>query len=228
MALLLNIWTSILLAIVYLTFQVFPLIFQAPHKMPSSSINSKYTNPTPEIYGHGFSIQFSGLTFLGMGIGIVGATVIPGPKWWEKTEARSHQAGTPETHLLMGEIGGILVPLSLYMIAFTTYPHVHWIAPILCSIPLGAGTFFVFSSVFMYLVVAYRPIAASAMASNTAMRCLLSAILPLWATPMYERMGTVGATVFLAGVMTVLAPLPFIFRRRGKVIRSTSKFAAKD
>jgi hypothetical protein len=108
----------------------------------------------------------------------------------------------------MGQIGGILVSVGLYGIAFTTYKNVHWIAPIIASVPFGTGIYFVFSSSFTYLVVAYRPVAASAMASNSAMRSSFAAAFPLFASQMYDALGTVGATALLAGLATAMAPLP--------------------
>ena len=39
--------------------------------------------------------------------------------------------------------------------AFTTYKHVHWSGPVIGSIPFGAGTYFIFTGVFTYLVTAY-------------------------------------------------------------------------
>jgi hypothetical protein len=108
----------------------------------------------------------------------------------------------------MGQVGGILVSISLFCIAFTTYKDLHWIAPIIASVPFGTGIYFVYSSSFTYLVVAYRPIAASAMASNSAMRSTFAAAFPLFASQMYRALGTVGATALLAGLATAMAPLP--------------------
>jgi predicted phage tail protein len=73
---------------------------------------------------------------------------------------------------------------------------------------MGTGLYLVFNSVFTYLVVAYRPIAASAMAANSAVRSFFAAGFPLFAGAMYAKLGTVGATALLAGLMTVMAPLP--------------------
>ncbi|KAK7054503.1 hypothetical protein VNI00_003701 [Paramarasmius palmivorus] len=189
MALLLNLWTSVILGILYLAFQAFPIIFQGKH---------------------GFNVQETGLSFLGIGIGMAGA--MPTQVWWNKLVAKeaskNYGQAPPEAHLLKGELGGILVPLGLYWLAFTTYAHVHWIVPIIASVPFGAGAYLVYGSVFTYLVTAYRPIAASAMASNSAMRSTFAAVFPLFAKQMYDALGTVGATALLAGVMTVLAPLP--------------------
>jgi len=62
MALLLNIWTALLLGILYLSFQAFPIIFQ--------------TN-------HGFNEQSTGLTFLGIGIGMIIA--ISSQPFWNRS-----------------------------------------------------------------------------------------------------------------------------------------------
>jgi len=59
MALLLNIWTALLLGILYLTFQAFPIIFE--------------TN-------HGFNEQSTGLSFLGIGFGMI-AAISSQPLW---------------------------------------------------------------------------------------------------------------------------------------------------
>ncbi|KIY70320.1 MFS general substrate transporter [Cylindrobasidium torrendii FP15055 ss-10] len=207
MALLLNIWTALILGILYLTFQAFPVIFMEKH---------------------GFNMQMTGLTYLGIGLGLTLA--LASQPWWNRFFRRKvvENGGhpEPEIRLYMGELGGILVPLGLYWIAFTTWKSIHWIVPILGSVPFGAGIFLVFNSVFTYLVTAYRPIAASAMASNSALRSAFAAAFPLFAGPMYHGMGTIGATALLAGVMTVSAPLPFIFRRIGKRLRQKSRFAA--
>lgn len=100
------------------------------------------------------------------------------------------------------------MPISLFWLAFTTYPHVHWIVPMLASVPFGAAILFCFASIFTYTVTAYRPIAASAMAANTFVRTASAAAFPLFADQMYHRLGTAGATALLAGLTTLAAPLP--------------------
>lgn len=133
----------------------------------------------------------------------------------------------PEVHLRMGQVGAILTPIctfqslsyqsfllmhdiivALFCVAFTSYRHIHWLAPIVSSLPFGSGIFFIFTSVFTYLVTAYRPIAASAMAANSALRSSFAAVFPLFAHPMYARLGAPGATALLAGLMTLMVPLP--------------------
>ena len=101
-----------------------------------------------------------------------------------------------------------MFPISLLWIAFTTYPTVHWIAPIIASILFGMSVFYSFNAVFTYLVVAYGPIAASAMASNTFVRGCFAAAFPLFTDAMYKKLGTVGATGLLGGLAALFTPLP--------------------
>ncbi|KAF8342500.1 MFS general substrate transporter [Amanita rubescens] len=206
MVLILNTWTALLLGILYLAFQAFPFIF---------------------INLHHFNTQSVGLSFLGIGVGtFLGLATQP---YWNYRYLRESEKNAgdppPEVHLRIGQVGGILCPMSLFCLAFTSYRHVHWIAPIISSIPFGTGTFFIFTSVFTYLVTAYRPIAASAMASNSAMRSSFAAGFPLFAGPMYARLSAPGATALLAGLMALMIPLPFVFDRIGDRLRAKSRFA---
>ncbi|KAI0637769.1 MFS general substrate transporter [Trametes polyzona] len=207
MALALDVWSALLLGILYLAFQAFPIIFEDVH---------------------GFNVQSTGLSFLGIGVGMVIA--LASQPYWNRLfrrEAIKHEGHPPpEVRLFIGQAGAILAPLGLYIMAFTTYKQVHWIGPIIGSIPFGTGTVYIFTGVFTYLVTAYRPIAASAMAANSALRSTFAAVFPLFAGAMYHRLGTVGATALLAGLTTLMAPLPrFIFYRVGARLRSTSRFA---
>ncbi|KZS95550.1 MFS general substrate transporter [Sistotremastrum niveocremeum HHB9708] len=207
MALLLDIWSALLLGILYLTFQAFPIIFEQVH---------------------GFNEQSTGLTFLGMGIGMVG-TIATQPffrKIQRKRAEKYDGKPPPETRLIVGFVGAILVPISLFWLAFTTYKKVHWIVPIIASIPFGSGIVFVYTAVFTYLVVAYRMYAASAMAGNSFLRSSFAAVFPLFATPMFDRLGTVGAVALLAGLSTIMAPLPFLFFKYGARLRQHSRFAS--
>jgi len=205
MVLLLDTWTALTLGILYLAFQAFPIIFGR----------------------HGFSPQFIGLSFLGIGVGMV-LSGLSQPFWNRLTlkEIQKHGTVRPESRLIMGQVGGVLIPIGLFWIAFTTYHSVHWIVPIIASIPFGMGIFYTFSSTFTYLITAYRPIAASVLASNSFLRSIFACVFPLFTSAMYNTLGTVGATALVAGLATLFAPLPFIFYKIGARLRAQSKFAA--
>ncbi|KAJ3561103.1 hypothetical protein NP233_g10402 [Leucocoprinus birnbaumii] len=196
----------VVMGILYLSFQVYPIIFEQQH---------------------GFNLQETGLGFLGIGVGLLMGLATQ-PLWnrfHDRITERNNGKLPPEARLYMGQVGGICIPVSLFWLAFTTYPSVHWIVPIIASVPFGAGIYFVYTSTFTYLVTAYRPVAASAMAGNSAMRATFGAVFPLFAGAMYTRLGTVGATALLAGLMTLIAPLPFVIARIGPSLRRQSRFA---
>jgi len=180
-----------------LTFQAFPIIFEGRH---------------------GFNMQSTGLTFLGMGAGMI-LRLCTQPYWNRRyhnyKDAHSQKEPPPEFRLRMGQVGAVLVPTSLFCLAFTTYPSVHWIVPVLASVPFGTGTYFIFTASFTYIVVAHRPIASFALTCNTTMRTTFAAAFPLFARQMYDTLGTVGATVLLAGLTTAMAPLPFVLDYMG-------------
>ncbi|KAG8896612.1 hypothetical protein FRB99_008801, partial [Tulasnella sp. 403] len=220
MALALDIWSALLLGVLYLTFQAFPT----------------------RVFGkdRGFNTQMSGLSFVGIGIGMFIA-IVSQPYWiklyreervppwekemrkerelererWAKADAEKGDAialvrkdPEPESRLLIGMAGAILVPIGLFWFAFTTPLHIHWIVPMIATIPFGIGVIYSFVAVWTFLVHAYRPHAASAMAGNSFMRSAFAAAFPLIAIPMYARLGVVGATALLAGLSLVMTPLP--------------------
>lgn len=128
MCLSLCIYSAFLLGILYLFFGAFPLIFS--------------TN-------HGFTLWQTGLTFLGIVVGLVGA-LLTNPLWkknYDRLAAKANanlqgenaQKPDPELRLPPAILGGILVPISLFWVGWTTYPSVHWIVPIIGSILFGAG-----------------------------------------------------------------------------------------
>ncbi|KIO18170.1 hypothetical protein M407DRAFT_246553 [Tulasnella calospora MUT 4182] len=232
MALLLNIWSALLLGILYLTFEAFPT----------------------RVFGRdrGFNTQMSGLSFVGIGIGMVIA-IASQPYWikvykedripyWErkmraerqkcveegekedKSAWRKHEP-EPEARLLIGMVGAVLVTLGLFWFAFTTPHPIHWIVPMLATVPFGLGVIYAFISIWTFLVHAYRPYAASAMAGNSFTRSAFAAAFPLISTPMYARLGVVGATGLLAGLSALMMPLPFVFYHYGKRLRKNSRFA---
>lgn len=130
MCLSLCIYTAFVLGILYLFFGAFPLIFT--------------TN-------HGFVLWQTGLTFLGLVVGLL-AGFLSNPFWHRNYERLVAKANAnvpvgeklpkpePELRLIPAILGGILIPISLFWVGWTTYPSVHWIVPIVGSVLFGAGS----------------------------------------------------------------------------------------
>jgi hypothetical protein len=136
----------------------------------------------------------------------VSATRVPVEDWHGWSNSRSNRY--PLLLNPIGRVGTKPAPLGLFWFAFTSYPHVHWILPIIGSIFIGLGMMYAFTSVFTFLVVAYRPYAASAMAGNSFIRSAFAAAFPLVTNAMYKNLGVVGASALLAGLTMTMLPLP--------------------
>ncbi|PQE27675.1 major facilitator superfamily transporter protein [Rutstroemia sp. NJR-2017a BBW] len=157
MCLNLCIFSAILLGILYLFFGAFPLVF---------------------VGNHGFTLSQVGLSFLGLFIGMLAAAATD-PYWHHnyvrlirQREERTGEVGgsEPEYRLPPAILGAVLVPIGLFMFAWTTYSSVHWIVPIIGSAIFGMGTLLVFTGIFTFLVDAYPLYAASSLAANSFLR----------------------------------------------------------
>ncbi|KAJ5150877.1 drug/proton antiporter YHK8 [Penicillium canariense] len=212
MCLNLCVFSAILLGILYLFFGAFQLVFN-------------------EVYG--FNQWQRGLCFMGLFVGMVLA-IMSDPIWrrnYMRLERNFLKATNstnefqPEWRLPPAILGGPLVTIGLFIFAWTTYPDVHWIAPVIGSALFGAGTVLVFSGVFTFLVDAYPDFAASALAANSFMRSSFGGIFPLFGIQMYNNLGFHWATSLLAFLTLVMTPFPYIFFRYGAQIRKKSRFA---
>ncbi|KAK4166482.1 major facilitator superfamily domain-containing protein [Cladorrhinum sp. PSN259] len=211
MAVILNVYTAVLLGLLYLFFGAFPLIFR--------------TN-------HGFNLWQVGLTFTGLLVSMVLACALT-PVWdrvrhWLR-EKRLRETGElrdePEDQLPQVIFGAPLITGGLFWFGFTSTPDIHWIVPLVGSAVFGLGMSFAFTGVFTFLVAAYPRYAASALASNALVRCSFAAAFPLFGYQMYEELGFQWATGLLAFITLALLPFPYIFFRYGKKIRARSRFA---
>lgn len=64
--------------------------------------------------------------------------------------------------------------MGLFIFAWTCMPvRIHWIAPIISTVPYGAGLVLLFLSVSNYVVDSYLLMAASVLAGGTVMRSIL-------------------------------------------------------
>jgi len=213
MCLLLCLLSAILLGILYLFFGAFPLVFGK---------------------NHGFTLSQIGLTFLGLFVGMV-AGIASDPLWRRNymrlvknysKETGREGASEPEFRLPPTIVGAWIVPIALFGFAWTSYPWVHWIVPIIFSGLFGLGNIFVFSGVFTFLVDCYPLYAASALAANSFARSSFAAAFPLFGVQMYNTLGYQWAGSLLAFLALAMAPFPYLFFRYGKRLRGQSRFAS--
>ncbi|OZJ05888.1 hypothetical protein BZG36_00885 [Bifiguratus adelaidae] len=207
--LLLSIYVAFVYGILYLLFEAFPLVFEGVHHL---------------------SPGISGLSFIGIGVGMVIAVsfTFVGDKIYADAAKKNGGRAPPEARIPLSLAGAILLPIGLFWFAWTTFPSVHWIAPMLAGIPFGAGMVSIFLSLTNYLVDAYLMHAASALAANALLRSLFGAAFPLFAIQLFQGLGNQWGASLLGFIAVAMAPFPFLFYKYGAKVRMMSKFAMSD
>ena len=227
-------FSAILLGILYLFFGTFDLVF---------------TN----VYG--FNQWQVGLTFFGLLTGMIVA-LLSDPIWHfnylrllrnhNDTTHTHDSAGSststsqpekedidytimhsePEFRLPPAIIGGWLSTFGLFIFAWTIYPSIHWLVPLIGAALFGCGMILVFSGVFTFLVEAFPLFAASALSANAFARSTFAGAFPLFGVQMYEKLGYHWATTLLAVLTLLCAPFPYLFFVYGKKLRGRSRFGS--
>ena len=209
MCLNLCLFSSLLLGILYLFFGAFNLVFT-------------------ETYG--FSLYQVGLSFLGLLVGML-FTIASDPLWqrnYLRLVRNNSNCSEPEYRLPPAIGGSILTVIGLFWFAWTTYPSVHWIVPIVGAGFFGAGVVLVFSGVFTFLVEAFPLYAASGLAANSFARSSFAAAFPLFGLQMYNKLGFQWASSLLALLTLAMAPFPYLFYLYGRRLRQRSRFSSMN
>jgi len=155
---------------------------------------------------------------------------IPGYFYWKYRWQSKHidQNGylSPEEHLPPACFGALCLPISLFWFGWTgNFVSIHWIVPIIASMPFSIGGCLIFNSIFCYEADAYPRYAASVLAGNDFLRSSFGGAFPLFASAMFHNL-EVGWACTLLGCLTVLfLPYPFFLYKFGKRIRRGSRYA---
>lgn len=176
---------------------------------------------------YGFSQGTAGLSFLGIGIGmllglfIFGATSDKIVTYLTKKNGGERKPEYRLPHLM---IGAALVPIGLFWYGWSAQARVHYIMPIIGTGFVGAGLLATFMPIGTYLVDAFTIYAASAMAANTVLRSAVGAFLPLAGPSMYKKLGLGWGNSVLAFIALALWPVSLGFYVYGERIRTSKRF----
>ncbi|KAK3699145.1 hypothetical protein LTR37_016619 [Vermiconidia calcicola] len=181
---------------------------------------------------HGLSQGLTGLCFLGIVVGLFGASaLVPLIYRWAKRDLQKikEQGGDrlpPEFRLWYAMLGGAFaLPISLFWMAWTTRPDISIWSPLAASVFFGYGTLCVFVTCYQYIIDAYESYAASALASVTFIRYMASGGMVIVGIPFYENLGVAYTLTILGCITAALVPVPYLFYKYGHWIRSKSKYA---
>lgn len=200
-----NAYIAIIYGILYLCFVAYPLIYTGLR---------------------GWSLGFTGLAFIGIGVGTMIAIVTePIARRVVNSHKKDPETGRvyPEASISIVCFASLLCPIGQLWFSWTSVPiTIHWVWPILAGIPFGAGNCLVFIYASNYIAGSYGIYAASALAGNSVVRSFVGGTLPLAGPKMYEAMSPQWAGTLLGLVQVVLIPIPFVFYKYGDRIRARS------
>ncbi|EKM53821.1 uncharacterized protein PHACADRAFT_211461 [Phanerochaete carnosa HHB-10118-sp] len=189
----------------------------------------------PVVFGedYGWNDGLVGLTFISVWIGLAGALIVT-PQLEKNYRARMIAKGgkaDPEDRLVGMMLGSVWVPISLFIFGWTSPPFVQpgggsWVGPVASGIPFGFGMVTIYFGANAYIIDAFPGYVASALAAKTVIRSGSGAAMPLFITAMYHNLGNGWAASTWAFISLGMIPIPFLFYRYGKYIRSKSRRAA--
>ncbi|KAM5446988.1 hypothetical protein MaudCBS49596_006168 [Microsporum audouinii] len=178
---------------------------------------------------YGFSSGEVGLAYLGLGVGFIVGQFGVGysSDLYVKKKLKKSGVMKPEYRLPPLVLSAFLIPVGLFWYGWTTEKQVHWIVPIVGTIFIGIGTMCAFLPIQMYLIDTFGIYAASALATNTVVRSLFGAVLPLAGPPLFKRLGLGWGNSLLAFIALALSPAAFFLLKYGEYIRTHPKFQVK-
>lgn len=202
----LNLYCAFIYIIVNSWFEAFPIVFN-------------------ELYH--FNLIESGTVYVSAIIGcIVGGAVY---LYWVR---RIMKTENPEIEkFLQPAMGGAFtLPIGLFIFAWGSSTHTHWIAPCIGALIFCAGAVNIFQAIFNYLGRGFYRFLASVFAGNCLMRSWSAGVFPVFVTPMYTNLGSkefpVGAGgSIVAGISVLMIAIPFAINHYGVRLRGRSKYA---
>lgn len=201
------IYASFVYGVLYMTLEVFPIIFQEQHGLPPI---------------------LSACSFLGLFVGVICALTINlgyQPHYRRAVRASGGKP-VPEARLPPMAIGGFIFVIGLFGLGWTgNYKSINIAVPLVFTVFIGAGFNSIFQQCINFLVDTYGLFSASALAANTFLRSLLACGLPLAAQPMFRAVGIGPGMSIIGAVAAAALPVPFLFMRYGAALRNKSKFA---
>lgn len=203
-------WTALFdslnYALIYIFLEAYPLIFTQ----------------------YDFNMGQQGLAFIGVLLGFMIAYALFALqlKWYAYAgNKRPGGVPTPEDRLLWGIPGGVLFPISLFFFAWTSFPPVPWIVPIIAGALFGVSSHVIFLIVSDYTVASYSIYAASAIAAQSFMRELMCGSFTIITEIMYNNVGYQWSSTILAFIAVPLSIIPLVLYKFGPIIRRRSSFA---
>jgi Multidrug resistance protein len=209
--LLINLYIAMVYSVLYLWFEAFPIVFlEAKH----------------------FTLVEMGVSYVSIMLGIMIACMIyliVVKKVFTDKMLRNEEL-FPEVFIPTSIVGSVLMPVGIFIFAWTSSPDIHWIAPMIGAAIFAAGAFLIFQTLFNYLGMSFWRYLASVFAGNTLFRSVIAGVFPLFGAPLFNNLSTKkfpvgwGSTI-LGFIALAMVAIPVLFYINGPKLRARSKYA---
>ncbi|KAL4077375.1 major facilitator superfamily domain-containing protein [Scleroderma citrinum] len=169
---------------------------------------------------YGFTVRQTGFMYGALSVGA--ALGLLGNLYQDKLYIRRYAQRKQEARLYSACVAAILLPIGMFVVAWTSTPSIPWIVPVMGLTVFMTGVSVNFQVAFLYLADCYNTYASSAQAGQSLSRNLLALVFPVLSPRMFATLGYKwGLTLF--GLLAVLmAPTPFVLFAYGSRIRVRS------
>lgn len=172
---------------------------------------------------YGMSVEIAGLMYLPLGVGYVLGTIFFQfliNAIYKRLTARNGGVPKPEYRLPCLVLSGILVPSGLIIFGWSAEKKTHWIVPAIGAAIFGFVLVAVFQTIQLYLIDMNNRFAASSVAAAAVFRSLFGFSFPLFAGPMYAKLGYGWGNTLCAFVALALGiPFPLFCLFYGERLR---------
>lgn len=145
-------------------------------------------------------------------------------KYHAKKVSQNNGIVIPEERFPLMMAIGWLMPAGIFLCAWTSSAHIHWMAPCIGIYLIGIGFITIFQGCLNYLVDTYTKYSASAIAANTFLRSLFAAGFPLFSRQLMVNLGVHWGASLLGFIALGMIPIPFVFYRYGAMIREKKPY----
>ncbi|KAJ1024854.1 hypothetical protein NDA16_002894 [Ustilago loliicola] len=202
-----NLYVSLVYAIYYSFFESSPLIY-------------------PVIYR--FTLGTTGLTF----VSVVLTTAMGAAGYmhyiYYYVEPKIRQTGqlpVLESRLIPAIPASMLMPIGLFLFAWTSRESIHWIVGLIGVGIYSIGFYVFLQCALLYIPLVYPKYAASLLAANDFCRSSLAAGFVMFGHPLFKNLGIGPGISLLAGLTVLCIPALLLLYKYGELLRSKSKFA---
>lgn len=157
--LLFSLYYAYIYGIIYVFLVSVPLLFGAP---PFNH---------PGLFSYQWPQSTVSLSYLGLAFGFMCSVTVAATQQdriYKYLSRKNGDNGQPEYRLVLTQIGMVVMPCGLLLFAWTAHAQTHWMGPLVGQALIGFGLMLAFNTIQNFLVDAFFPYSAAAVAAATA------------------------------------------------------------